>query len=243
MDTERNDAQPIDLTRFELTACDRVTIAMPEMPEVCEDDIDAQLFAYVASAPKGSPVKSIADLDDAWVRENLPLYEGIGEVRNAIRANLTKETAAAFDELKYAKCADALVGRLRGDLPAEAVAEMAEAVRARNEDMLRQQGLTVRRYLEDHRMSESDYDAKVREEAERELALNVALDKMVEATATTVANGEITEYLACDDPESFLEEVRESGRIEDARRAASRVKVMRRVIETAKVGTAAESEA
>ena len=60
---------------------------------------------------------------------------------------------------------------------------------------------------------------------------------MVEVTATTVPNAELTEYLACEDPARFLEELRESGKVEQARKAAARVKVMRRVIETAEVET------
>ena len=235
---EQNDNPiDIDLTQFALKDCDRVSIEMPAMPEVCEDDIDAQLFAYVANAPKGSPIRSIADLDDAWVKANLPMYESIGEVRNAIRANLIKETSAAFEELKFAKCADALVARLQGAIPEDAVASHAEAVRARNEEAIRMQGSTLARYLEDARLTSEEYESRLCEEAEREIALNIALDKMIEATATTVPNAELTEYLACEDPAEFLEELRASGMVEEARKAASRVKVMRRIVETAAVET------
>lgn len=239
MDTTESTASdnPIDLSQFSLSECDRVHIEMPALPEVTEDDIDAQLFAYVANAPKNSPVKSLADLDDAWVKANLPVYDSIGEVRNAIRASLTKETAAAFDEVKYAKCADALIERLEGAIPEAVVAEHAETVRARNDEAIRLQGMSMARYLEDARMTKEQYDENLLDEARREIALNIALDKMVEATATTVPNPELTEYLACEDPAAFLEELRESGKVEEARRAASRVKVMRRVVETADVKT------
>ena len=46
---------PIDLARFSLSACDRVRIEMPPLSDVTEDDIDAQLFAYVANAPEDKP--------------------------------------------------------------------------------------------------------------------------------------------------------------------------------------------
>lgn len=228
---------PIDLAQFSLSACDRVRIEMPPLSDVTEDDIDAQLFAYVANAPKDSPIKTLADLDDAWVKANLPMYESIGEVRNAIRASLTKETTVAFDEIRYAKCAEALIERLEGDIPAAVIEAHAETVRARTEEAARAQGVSLARYLEDARMTSEQYEASLLDEARREIALNIALDKMVEVTATTVPNAELTEYLACGDPARFLEELRESGKVEQARKAAARVKVMRRVIETAEVET------
>lgn len=237
MDTEQptTSENPIDLAQFTLSACDRVRIEMPPLSDVTEDDIDAQLFAYVANAPKDSPIKTLADLDDAWVRANLPMYASIGEVRNAIRASLTRETTTAFDEIRYAKCAEALIGRLQGDIPEAVVQAHAETVRARTEESLQAQGMTLARYLEDARMTSEQYEEGLLDEARREIALNIALDKMVEVTATTVPNAELTEYLACEDPERFLEELRESGKVEQARKAAARVKVMRRVIETAEV--------
>lgn len=235
MDEKKEDALFVDPALYSLTDYDRVRIEMPKPPMVTEGDIDAQLFAYVASAPKGSPVRSIADLDDAWVQANLPAYSTIGELRNAIRATLIRETAAAFDEAKFQKCADVLVGRLEGELPADVVEAHSEEVRKRNEEMLAMQGASLARYLEDSRMSKQDYEAKLREEAEREVALNVALDKMIEVTATTVGMNELTDYLACEDPEAFLEELGENGRMADACAAAARVKVMRRVVETAEV--------
>lgn len=228
---------PIDLAQFSLSACDRVRIEMPPLSDVTEDDIDAQLFAYVANAPKDSPIKTLADLDDAWVKANLPMYESIGEARNAIRASLTKETTVAFDEIRYAKCAEALIERLEGDIPAAVIEAHAETVRARTEEAARAQGVSLARYLEDARMTSEQYEASLLDEARREIALNIALDKMVEVTATTVPNAELTEYLACEDPARFLEELRESGKVEQARKAAARVKVMRRVIETAEVET------
>lgn len=228
---------PIDLARFSLSACDRVRIEMPPLSDVTEDDIDAQLFAYVANAPKDSPIKTLGDLDDAWVKANLPMYESIGEVRNAIRASLTKETTVAFDEIRYAKCAEALIERLEGDIPVAVIEAHAETVRARIEEAARAQGVSLARYLEDAHMTSEQYEASLLDEARREIALNIALDKMVEVTATTVPNAELTEYLACEDPARFLEELRESGKVEQARKAAARVKVMRRVIETAEVET------
>ena len=181
---------PIDLARFSLSACDRVRIEMPPLSVVTEDDIDAQLFAYVA-----------------------------------------------FDEIRYAKCAEALIERLEGDIPVAVIEAHAETVRARTEEAARAQGVSLARYLEDAHMTSEQYEASLLDEARREIALNIALDKMVEVTATTVPNAELTEYLACEDPARFLEELRESGKVEQARKAAARVKVMRRVIETAEVET------
>ena len=65
------------------------------------------------------------------------------------------------------------------------------------------------------------------------MKLNVALDLMAKVLNTQVGNHELTEYLSSPNPEKFLEEIREKGMVEEARRAAVRVKVMRRVVDTA----------
>ena len=56
---------------------------------------------------------------------------------------------------------------------------------------------------------------------------------MADVLNMQVGNHELTEYLSAPNPEKFLEEIREKNMVEEARRAAVRVKVMRRAIDTA----------
>ena len=84
-------------------------------------------------------------------------------------------------------------------------------------------------------MTLEEFDEKLHDDVVFQLKLNGALDKMIEATGTEVAKSELTEYLSTDDPDAFLAQLEETGRVEDARQAAARVKVMRHLVATAVV--------
>ncbi|RDB59896.1 hypothetical protein C1878_14585 [Gordonibacter sp. 28C] len=230
-------APQLDLDAFTLASQDSVHVAMPPEPAASETDVDAQLFAYVAAAEKGSGIKSIADLDDAWVQSS---FDGIGtieELRAGIKRDLERQERRIWDNLKFQKCSDALVARLQGDLPDDVVAANIEASQAQYEARLRLMGSTKERYLREEHLTESQFDEKLRDDVLFQLKLNVVLDKMIAAEGIKVEKSELTEYLSTDDPDAFLAEIEANGRVEDACQAAARVKVMRRVVETAVVET------
>ena len=235
MKTAENNVQTIDSKDFEMTTCDQVEISLEKIRDVSKEDIDAELFTYVLAAPKGSGITAVSDLDDTWVQENLPIYNNMEEVREAIKKDLAKQLADSFENRKYAKCVDVLVSRLKGEFPDELISDQAETIKTRNTNALREQGISLKAYLEGNRMSEEEYEAKAREEAKHELSFNIALDKMAEIKKINLADEEIAEYLICDDEEAFLQELKESGKMEEARRAATRVKIMQGVLDTAKV--------
>lgn len=228
----------VDLGEFELSDYDGVAITMPPAPTVSEEDIDAQLFTYVANAPKGSGIVSIADLDDAWVAETFPDLGTLAALRDSIRKSLMEEMTEALETYRYLQCADALISKLVGTLPVDLVDDRAEEVRQRNEEMFRMSGISKARYFEDEGLTKDTYEERVREEAEHDVALNIALDKLIEHEGVTVAVEEITQYLMCDDPDGFLNELEEKGLVEKAKLAAVRVKAMREVVENAEVEVA-----
>lgn len=225
----------LDPNDFKLSDYDGLTIVMPKLPTATEEDIDAQLFSYIASSGQGASSKGLSDLDDEWVKEN---FGGVGittlkDLRISIRSDLNRQSKAEYENLKFRTCSEAVAARLEGEIPADVLDANVEASRGRYEQQLRMMGTTKVRYMRDEHLTEEQYEQRVRDDVAFQLKLNMALDKMVEATTMTVPNSELTEYLACEDPEQFLTELRESGRVEEARQAASRVKMMRRLVETA----------
>lgn len=230
----------LDPAAFTLSSSDSVQVTMPPVPVATETDIDSQLFVYVASAGKGSPITSIADLDDAWVQSSFDGISTIAELRAGIKRDLERQSKSSWDSLKFQQCADALVERLEGDVPEEVVAANVEASHAQYEERLRSLGTTKERYLRDEKLTKEQFDEQMRDDVVFQLKLNAALDKMVEATNTEVAVDELTEYLTTDDPDAFLAELEKNDRVEDACHAAARVKVMRNVVETAVVKTEGE---
>lgn len=225
----------LDPSDFSMTDYDNVHIEMPPCPSPTDDDIDAQLFEYVASAEKDSGIASIADLNDAWVRSNFGGLSTAVELRALIRHDLEERSTCAYGDLKFQKCADALIARLEGDIPADVLEASIEASRDQYDERLSSFGMTKAQFLREERMTGDEFEKKLRDDVAYRLRLDVALDKMIEVMNVTVGNDELTQYLSCEDAAAFLVKLKDSGRVEDARHAAARVKVMRRIVETAVV--------
>ena len=228
---ETNKVIELDSKDYKLNDYDNVRITMPAKPALSEEDVDAQLFEYVLSG--GKHINSIADLDDAWVQSNFEGMSTIEEVRQAIKDQYDHDLEFEYSDIKYKLCADALIARLEGDVPEETLTHNIDAMRAGNLARLEAMHISFEQFLREEHMTPDQYEDKLRNETLYQMRLNVALDIMADVLNMQVGNHELTEYLSAPDPEKFLAEIREKNMVEEARRAAVRVKVMRRVIDTA----------
>ena len=226
-----NQVIDLDPKDFKLSDYDNVRINMPVRPSMSPEDIDAQLFEYVLSS--GRDIKSIADLDDDWAKENFTGLETIDDVREAIKDQYAREVDLEYSNIKFVTCCDALLDRLEGDVDPALLERNVEAVRAANLEQLEAMHMSIEQYLREENLSKEQYDEKLHAETLRQMRLNVALDIMVDELGMQVGNHEITEYLSHPNPERFLEELRENDQVEQARKAAVRVKAMRRIVDTA----------
>jgi trigger factor len=220
---------------FELALSGPLSIEMPPVFEVSEEDIDAQLFTHVANAPKKSGISGIKDLDDAWVAENYPGITTVKELRHIIKKRIIQENNYVYQNTKYARCADALVAALKGEISEEAVAAGLDDTRRRSEMTIHSYGESIPQYLNRTGMSEEEFEAKLIEETKHDIALNIALDILVKQDDKEMTDEDLPKYLSIEDLDAFLTEVRQSGKLADAKQAAARVKVMRDLIETAKI--------
>ena len=228
---ETNKVIELDPKDYKLNDYDNVRITMPAKPALSEEDVDAQLFEYVLSG--GKHINSTADLDDAWVQSNFEGMSTIEEVRQAIKDQYDHDLEFEYSDIKYKLCADALIARLEGDVPEETLTHNVDAMRAGNLARLEAMHISFEQFLREEHMTPDQYEDKLRNETLYQMRLNIALDIMADVLNMQVGNHELTEYLSAPDPEKFLAEIREKNMVEEARRAAVRVKVMRRVIDTA----------
>lgn len=221
----------LDMADFKLNDYDNIRIEMPEPPSITEEDIDAQLFEYVISG--GKQIQSIADLDDAWVRDNFDGLETVQDVRQSIKDQYDKEMEYQLNDVKLQNCCEALIDRLEGEVPEDIIQNNVDFMRENNQRLLDGMHMSFEQFLREEHMTADQYEAKLRDEAIYQLKLNVALDLMADVLGTQVGNHELTEYLSAPNPEAFLAEIREKDQVENARRAAVRIKVMRRIVDTA----------
>ena len=221
----------LDPKQFKLNDYDNVRITLPKKPEMTAEDIDAQLFEYVISG--GKHIKSLADLDDDWVKANFDVYETIDDVRQAIKDQYDQEMEYQLSDIKFRACCDAIIARLEGEVPEDLLASNVEIMREGNLQRLEEMHISMEQFLREENLTPEQYDQKVHDEMLYQMRLNVALDLMVDVLGMQVGNHEITEFLSTPDPKAFIEEIREKNMVEEARRAAVRVKAMRRIIDTA----------
>lgn len=229
----------LDPSDFKLNDYDNLSITMPKKPALSEEDVDAQLFEYVLST-NGS-IKSIDELDDEWVKRNFDGLETIDDVRLAIKEDFDRQTEFEYRDIKFHACCDALVARLEGEVDEDVLASNIEAMRESNRQRLDSMHISMEQFLREESLTPEQYDQKLREETLHQLRLNMALDLLAEALGMQVGNHEITDYLQTADPQAFIEEIREKGMVEQARRAAVRVKAMRRAVDTAIVNGSIET--
>lgn len=221
----------LDANDFKLNDYDNLRIIMPAKPTLSEDDVDAQLFEYVLSG--GKQIQSIADLDDEWVQNNFEGLSTIEEVRQAIKDQYDHDLEFEYSDLKYKTCADSLIARLEGEVNENILEHDIDIARKSNLARLDEMHISFEQFLREEHLTADQYEEKLRKDVLYQLKLNVALDLMADVLNMQVGNHELTEYLSAPNPEKFLEEIREKGMVEEARRAAVRVKVMRRAIDTA----------
>ncbi len=238
---DASEALKLDPKDFKLSSYDNLSISMPEKPVMGEDDVDAQLFQYVISS--GKQINSIADLDDAWVQSNFDGLETIDDVRQAIKDDYDRNLEFEYSDMKFRACSDEMVNRLEGDIDEDVLQANIDAMRHANEERLDAMHITMEQYLKEEHLTPDQYEDKLRDETLYQLRLNMALDLMADVLGMQVGNHEITEYLQTPNPEAFLEEIREKDMVEEARQAATRVKTMRRAVDTALVNGEIETPA
>jgi trigger factor len=157
----------------------------------------------------------------------------IAEVREAIKEQYDREIELQYSDIKFRACCDALLARLSGEVPQGVLDANVEAVRQLNLDRLSEMHMSMEQFLREENLTPDQYDEKLRRETLYNMRLNVALDIMADVLGMQVGNHELTEYLSTPDPEAFIREIREKDQVEEARRAAVRVKAMRRIVDTA----------
>lgn len=208
-----------------------MTIEMPAKEEIKEVDIDAQLFQYVASADKGSGIMGLGDLDDAWVQSMFPNVKSLAELRQIIRASLQEENDIAWENLKFQRCADVLADVLGVEVSDSEIETALVDMLPGYEMQLRAQHLTKEGFMEQEGMTEEEFNARLKEDVAFRLRQEQAFELCAKVLEVSVEENEIGDYLACDDPEEFVAELKEVGKLEEARQAAANVKAMRKMMD------------
>lgn len=220
---------------FELSSYEPLEISLPGALSATDADVDAQLFEYVSNASRHSRIRSLQDLDDEWVSETFPNMSTIAELREHIKTELNREYNRERANGKYEACMEALVARVQGELPEGYVDENIAAASKLYEQRLNSFGMTKAKYMDKEKLTEEEFIQKMRDDIAFKAKYDVAVELLVDHYGVTVEEDEITQYLSCEDPATYVDELKASGNLEGAKHAAAKVKIMRRVMDEAVV--------
>lgn len=121
----------------------------------------------------------LPELDDDFVKDTSD-FETVDELRADIRKHLEEDATKKADADVEAKILDAVSEKLEGEIPEvmyeNKVNEMVEDLSAR----LSQQGITLDMYMQFTGMSIDSVKTTYREQAEKQVKLRLALEKIVE---------------------------------------------------------------
>lgn len=220
---------------FALSTMEPLEVRLSGPVSATEADVDAQLFEYVSNADRHERIRSLQDLDDAWVQSMFPDLRTTADLRQRVKRELDQEYRRISASEKYAKCTEGLVARLEGELPQGYVDEHLAAAAAEYEQRLRSFGMTKAQYLAKEHLTEEEYVQRMRDDIAFKAKLDIANELLVEQWGVTVGADEVTTYLSCEDPATYVQELREGGNLEAACHAAAKVKAMRRLMDEAVV--------
>ena len=212
---------------YTLTSYDPVSVEV-EVRDVTNEAVDAALqFAMIQMG--GGPERL---LDDAWIQSKFPGAANSGQLKNMIRAKLEAASAELTRQNKANQCAIVLSERLVEQIPQIYITGLREVVRDTFLTGLVRQEMTVDDYLKESEITMAELEKMINHQTMQTAMQEAALDAWADKFEIVVEDEEVPDLLPAKAPNEkrTLEELVESGRLEEGRISARRVKALHDVI-------------
>lgn len=160
---------------LELASYEPVDITV-QAPRVSEEEIDARVRELVRQFGPGAD--DAAQVDDAWVRDNIPdpQIDTVEGMREALRKAGEQYKLAEFEQYKVAVGAAELAKRLTTAVPSDIIDAMANSMISELRAQATAQGTTIAAVCEERGMDEAEMKREARDEAASMLQQGLALD-------------------------------------------------------------------
>lgn len=135
-------------------------------------------------------VKELPELDDEFAKD-LGEYETIAELKEGIKKELLEHKQQHADDGFENALRTKLVENLKADIPAIMIDEAAQQNKDSFIDRFRSQGISFEQYLQYTGMDEETLDKQIRDEAEKQVKLRLALEKIAQLEGIEVSEDEI----------------------------------------------------
>jgi trigger factor len=199
--------------------------------------------AEVTATVKSVKVKELPDLDDEFA-QLASEFDTVGELRDDLRTRLGRVKTLEQGAQARDKLLEHLIETVEFPLPESAVTAEVES---REHDIVHSLGhddSLFERYLEAQGKSREEFDAELRENAEKAVRAQLILDAVAEKTDVQIGDAELTSYLVRQAeryqmaPQEFANQIVQSGNLPMLVADIRRNKALAEVLESATVSDA-----
>ena len=138
----------------------------------------------------------LPELDDEFVKDVSTESETVEQYREEVKKNLEEDLAKARETDIGNKLADALAEKVEGEIPQAMYDNRVTDMMKEMEMRLRQQGLDMNVYMQYTGMTEDTLREQYAEEAEKQVKVRLALEKIAELEAIEPTDEELGEEYA-----------------------------------------------
>ncbi len=211
-----------------------VNVTFPEeyqVPELAGQPAEFKVKLHEIKA------RILPELDDEFVKDVSTDSETVEQYREEIKNNLAEDLKKARETDISNKCADALAEKVEGEIPQAMYDNRVTDMMKEMEMRLRQQGLDLNLYMQYTGMTEDTLREQYAEEAEKQVKVRLALEKIAELENITATDEELAEEFQklADMYKLDVEKVKELVPEEDIKKDISVDKAMKLVKENANI--------
>lgn len=184
---------------------------------------------------KGIEIKTLPELTDAWVEENLG-YETVAEFTERMKGMLVDQKAQALPRIKENRVLEAIRERLDGEVPTELAEEQEASLLQDFFGQLQSQGVSFDSYLSQQGITSDEFKDDVKKQARDMAAEELALTAWAKHEGITATEEDVrAEFVRAgvEDADALYENWRENGRLHLIRDGVVRQKALEDLVEKA----------
>lgn len=176
-------------------------------------------------------------IDDAWISQNLPMYNSLQELRDMMAREIDKERKKYYEDYKRNMAATELSKRFEGHIPDEVYEGTMGETSKRLHQQVAQQGLTWEQFLEQNG-GEQQVNMLMMVETRQQLVLGFALDAYYREKGLVYTEDDLDEVcfqMAPENPKMARANMERSGFGYALRESAERLRACKDLVEHADI--------
>lgn len=182
--------------------------------------------------------EEVPTIDDKWVKQHMPIYDGVDRLRADIARKVEMEGREQYDAQVRQVAAEQAATRFQGSIADEAYEAMRDQLVAQYRQQVQQQGRTWEEFVEEAG-GEQQFSMLLMMQIRQMLVIGFALDAIFRHEKLSITDEDILETCQAMnpqmDPKVMRQQVEQSGRGFALRESAERLKANKWLVDTADI--------